>query len=156
MKTISLAAAITLLNQSERTLRRRIAEGVLPKVVDEGGSNRTLLPFDVVLAQACIPLDPEDMRLLEHADSGNMQAQSDLGLLFLAHGQHEGALYWLEQSAKQGCSEAMHWLGRCHAEGVGMKRDEDLGMMWLANAAAHGHIISKAQMQAFREKITGG
>lgn len=45
----------------------------------------------------------------------------------------------------------MHWLGMLYAAGLG--RDEDAGsdrralaMMWIARAAAHGHVIAQRQL----------
>jgi TPR repeat protein len=67
-------------------------------------------------------------------------------LLFLANQQPASALYWLELAAGQGHTDAMHWLGRCHIEGNGLPKNEELGIMWLSKAAAHGHLISRYQM----------
>ena len=45
-------------------------------------------------------------------------------------------------------------LGRCHIDGNGVLQDENIGIMWLAKAAAHGHAVSQAQMQAMLDKFT--
>ncbi|SCC95934.1 Sel1 domain protein repeat-containing protein (fragment) [Thiomonas sp. X19] len=44
----------------------------------------------------------------------------------------------------------MHWLYQCYMKGLGVERDENLAMMWLNKAAAHGHAIAKAQADAIR------
>ncbi|WP_194723466.1 tetratricopeptide repeat protein [Noviherbaspirillum malthae] len=152
MFAISLNAVIALTDQSERTLRRRIADGSLPRVADEGGSSyKTLIPFEAISPQLVVPLTGEEVQLVKEADSGNASAQNDLALILLAHRKPQGALYWLELAAKQECPEAMHWLARCYLEGNGVDRDENLGLMWLARSAAGGHRISREQVEAMRE-----
>lgn len=153
MKAISIATVATLIDQSERTLRRRIADGALSRVVEDGG-NRTMIPFDAICNQIVIPMEAEDFELISCADAGNAEAQNNLALLFLSNGKPEIAIYWLELAAKQDHTDAMHWLGRCHIEGTGVPKDEDLGIMWLAKAAAHGHVISKEQIQIMKERFT--
>lgn len=154
MKAISLASVISLLNQSERTLRRRIADGSLPRSGDERSSNKTMIPFEAIRPQIVVPVGEEEIELIGKADTGDAEAQNDIALLFLSHGKPEGAIYWLELSAKQEYADAMHWLGRCYIEGNGVKQNEDLGIMWLAKAAAHGHLISKTQMEAMKNRFT--
>jgi uncharacterized protein len=154
MRSMSIATVATLIDQSERTLRRRIADGTLSRTVEEG-SNRTLIPFNAIRDQITIPLEAEDYELISNADTGNAEAQNELALLFLSFGKPENAMYWLELSAKQDSSDAMHWLGRCYIEGNGVPKDDNLGMMWLAKAAAHGHEISQAQMQSIRNALLG-
>lgn len=152
MFAISLNAVIALTDQSERTLRRRIADGSLPRVADEGGSSyKTMIPFEAIRSQLVVPLAGDEIHLVREADSGNASAQNDLALLLLSHKKPHGALYWLELAAKQECPEAMHWLARCYLEGNGVTQDENLGLMWLARSAARGHRISQQQVQAMRE-----
>lgn len=152
MFAISLNAVIALTDQSERTLRRRIADGSLPRMADESGSSyKTMIPFDAIRPQLVVPLTSEDMQLVGRADSGDAGAQNDLALLLLSHQKPQGALYWLELAAKQECAEAMHWLARCYLEGNGVSRDDNIGLMWLAKSAARGHPISQEQVQAMRE-----
>lgn len=152
MFAISLNAVIALTDQSERTLRRRIADGSLPRVADGGGSSyKTLIPFEAISPQLVVPLTSDEVQLVKEADAGSASAQNDLALILLTHQKPQGALYWLELAAKQECPEAMHWLARCYLEGNGVNRDENLGLMWLARSAAHGHQISQEQVQAMRE-----
>ncbi|MGP1665999.1 MAG: tetratricopeptide repeat protein, partial [Rhodanobacter sp.] len=77
-------------------------------------------------------------------------AQTDLAVLFLSNAKPESAVYWLELAAKQDYANAMHLLGRCYTDGNGILKNEDLGIMWIAKAASHGHLISQGQMQALR------
>lgn len=69
----------------------------------------------------------------------------------------EAALYWLQQSAAQDDAEAMHWLGlaaAAHHEGAGpqpLDRQSE-ALMWVARAAAHGHVIAQRQLDALLEQ----
>ncbi len=146
VKSISLAAGITLTEWSERTFYRKFSSGTLAREVKAGVS---MIALDSIRAHLCIPLDSEELALLEKADAGDAESQNDLALIFLSHGKPKGAIYWLELAARQGCAEAMHWLGRCHIEGTGFVKNDNLGIMWLAKSAAHGHMISQQQMQGF-------
>jgi TPR repeat protein len=150
---ISIAAAITLTEWSDSTFRRRVADGSLTRSVESGGSGRVMVDFASIRPHACIPLQQEDIELVAGADAGRADAQNDLALLFLEHGKPRSAIYWLELAAKQGSAEAMHWLGRCYLDGNGMLQDQNLGIMWLAKAAAEGHPISRAQMDAMRARF---
>jgi hypothetical protein len=155
VQLISIASAITLTEWSESTFRRRIADGSLKREFETGPSGRAMVSFDAIKPHACIPLENEDFALIKDADSGNAEAQNDLALLFLAKHTPRGAIYWLELAARQEYPDAMHWLGRCHLDGNGVLQDDNLGMMWLAKAAARGHTISQVQMQAMRDRFTG-
>lgn len=154
LKVVSLATAANLLELNERTLRRRIADGLLPRLSEEAGTNRTMLPFDAIQNQIVIPLEADDLDLIGEADAGVAEAQNDLALLFLLHAKPQSAIYWLELAIKQDYADSMHWLARCYLEGNGVAKDENMGLMWLAKAASHGHTISQQQMQAFRDSFT--
>jgi hypothetical protein len=152
-KVVSLATAANLLELNERTLRRRIADGLLPRLGDDATSNRTMIPFDAIRDQIVIPLKEDELELIAEADSAVAEAQNDLALLFLLHGKPQTAIYWLELAVKQEYPDSMHWLARCYFEGNGVLKDENMGMMWLAKAASQGHAISQGQMQAMRDSF---
>ncbi len=44
----------------------------------------------------------------------------------------------------------MHWLGLLHAAGLGEPGEDGnaLALMWIAKAAAHGHVIARTQLAA--------
>ena len=152
VELISLAAAITLTEWSERTFWRRFADGSVKKEV-EGGNGKSMVHLDSIKPYIAMPLDADDFALLRLADRGDAAAQNDLALIFLANGKPRGAIAWLEMAARQDHADAMHWLARCYLEGNGVVRDDNLGMMWLSKAAAHGHPISANQLQLMRERF---
>lgn len=106
-----------------------------------------MIAFESIFPYLAISLPSEDVQLVLDADKGGKEAQSDLALLFLAGAKYKEAIYWLELAIKQGDASAMYWLGRAYVDGSGVSKDENLGMMWIAKAAASGHVVSQAQMQ---------
>ena len=149
MQHISLQAAATLTERSERTIRRRIADGSL-KCAADNKTHKTMICFDAIKHDVCISLDPDDIELITSADAGNAKAQNDLALLFLENNKPKSAVYWLELAAKQQFTDAMHMLGRCYLEGKGLAKDDNLAVMWIAKAASLGHPIALAQIRSIR------
>lgn len=153
MTPISLDTAALITERSKRTWQRRIAEGTAAKL-DSDQAGRTMIPLADIAAAITIPMNADDLEMLARADIGDAEAQDDMGQLFLAAGKLEAARYWLEQAARQDHPNAMQTLGHCYACGEGVPKNENLAIMWLARAAAHGHVIAQAQMQALRRSVT--
>lgn len=153
---ISIATAITLTGWSKRTLWRRISDGTLTR---ENGTvseeNKAKIHLDTIKLHLCIPLDPEDFDLIESADAGETEAQTDLALLFMVNKKPANAIYWLELAVKRNNANAMYLLGRCYTDGIGIGKNENLGIMWIAKAASNGHIMAKGQMQVIHDRFTG-
>ena len=147
MEAISVDAAIVITGRSRRTWWRRIAEGVVCRA-DDDARGRAMLSWNEVLPHICIPMTSEDLAFVLRADAGDAEAQNDIGQLFSIAGKYDAALYWLQQAAQQGHPDAMQWLGRCYLSGEGVPKDNHLGIMWMAKAASHGHVIAKSQMNA--------
>lgn len=150
MQHISLQAASTLTEWSERTIRRRLADGTLQCAADNEAHYKTMICFDSIKHDICIALEADDIELLKTADSGDAKAQNDLALLFLENNKLKSAVYWLELAAKQNFTDAMHLLGRCYLEGNGLPKDDSLAIMWIAKAASLGHSIALTQIQSMR------
>jgi hypothetical protein len=150
MQHVSLQAATTLTEWSERTIRRRLADGSLKCAADNGAHYKTMICFDSIKHDICIELDPDDIELLKAADAGDAKAQNDLALLFLENDKMKSAAYWLELAAKQNFTDAMHLLGCCYLDGNGLPKDDNLAIMWIAKAASLGHSIAQAQIQSMR------
>ena len=81
------------------------------------------------------------------ADAGEAVAQCELGLILIEHQRPERAVCWLELAAAQGHADAMQWLGKLHARGEGVERDEAQAIEWIKHAAAHGHLIAQRQVE---------
>jgi TPR repeat protein len=140
---MSIAATMTLTGWSERTVWRRFAGNIVKSQIS---NRRSTIPFEAIAPHLCLPLAPEDLPVLEQADAGDAASQNEVALLLLARHQPKGAIYWLELAAKQGHADAMNLLGICYLEGTGRTKDDNLGLVWIAQAAAHGHVIAQRQM----------
>lgn len=114
---------------------------------------RATVALDDVIPHMLAPLSSDEIALLLLADGGDASAQCEIGQIFLLAGRSEAAVYWLQQAAAQMDGEAMHALAGCYLRGEGVEKDENLAIRWLADAAAHGHTIAAAQMQALRARI---
>jgi hypothetical protein len=141
---VSLATAAALTGLSDRTLRRWIADGTLHR----GDGARTMIELDELARHIRLDLDEDTRAIIQAADLGDADASNSLALLFLASHQPGRAAPWLALAADKGHADAMHWLARCHFQGLGAAQNGALGVMWLAKAAAHGHCISAQQLTA--------
>jgi TPR repeat protein len=144
----TLGAVISITGWSERTAWRRLSAGSIDRVGPASGGSRVLVTWKSVEPHAQFKLDRDGLALLCRADTGDIESQNDLALLFLAHRVQSGAAYWLQQAARGGHADAMHWLGRCYLGGEGLPQDRNMGLMWLARSACAGHRISDALLSA--------
>jgi len=163
-RPISLNTAAVLTGRSMRTWQRRIEEGQVPRLGDGRGAQ---VPFASVRPELAVDLADEDVQVLVRADQGDAAAQADVGALFalaaldearvdagskpapLARGAGGGitpALHFLTQAAQQDEADAMHWLGMLHADGLCEGDGRAMALMWIAKAAAHGHVIAQRQL----------
>jgi len=110
-----------------------------------------MLAWEDVAPHLRIGLSDEDLVVLQQADDDIAEAQNDIGLLLVAEGHYEAGLFWVQQAAEKGFPDAMQYLGRAYASGEGVKRDENLAIMWIAKAAANGHSIAQKQMCSLRK-----
>jgi len=152
MQFINIATATTLTGWSERTFWRRFADGSVKRDMSSA-AGKSMVEFESIKSHMCIPLSPNDYGLVEAADNGDVAAQTDLALLFLSYDKLKQAISWLEVAVKQEYAAAMRLLGQCYIEGQGVAQDSNLGIMWIARAAAKGDQISQAQMKAILKKI---
>lgn len=147
--TISLASAEHLLQKSKRTLWRRLAEGGFARGADDAEGRATVVLSEALLAEAGLPQTLSETLLA--ADRGDKQAQCDLGVFCLEAAKPTAARYWLNAAGDQGHADALHWLGMAHLSALlGSDSDNNQGLMFLAKAAAHGHVIARQQMEALQ------
>jgi len=144
---ISIDTAVRLTDLSRRTLWRRIGGGGLERGTNDS-RGRAMIEVEAVLPFVTVPLESSDWAVIEKADAGEAEAQNDTAMLFLSAGRPRSAIYWLERAAEQDYPDAMQLLAGCYLAGAGIDKDEHLGLMWLAKAAAKGHLIARQQMAA--------
>ncbi len=153
MEVISLAAAAALTEWSERTFWRRFREGSIQREIRNG---KAVVRFSAIATHTCLPLQQEDIAVLEQADAGDALAQTDLALLFLSYRKTKGALAWLTLAARQDHAHAMYLLGRMYIDGIDGEQDENLGLMWLSKAACHQDVFGVAILGAIRHRLKRG
>lgn len=149
---ISVQAVIAITGRSQRTWWRRIEDGTVCKLKPDT-RGRAMVALQDVLKLADCGVPPEDMNLLVKADSGDAEAQADIGEMFISTGQPDAGRYWLELAAEQGHPNAMQCLSHCYLSGAGVSKDEDMALRWLADAAIRGHVIAREQMRALRARL---
>lgn len=154
MYYVNIFTAITLTGWSERTFWRRFADGSVIRGEKSGAKGKAMVLITSLTEHFCIPISSDDLALIESADNGDAQAQTDLALIFHANRKFKECVFWLQSAAKADYAPAMRWLGICHFNGEGLPPDDNLGIMWLARAAASGDRIALAQMQAMRTKLS--
>src|SRR5438105_9430600 len=86
----------------------------------------------------------------KRADSGNADAQVNLGLLY-AKGEgvpkdFAQARQWYEKAATQGNAQAQVNLGEMYARSEGVPQDYDKAMEWIQKAAAQGHARAQVDL----------
>lgn len=150
--TLSLASASAVTEQSKRTWWRRIEQGEIFRASSKTMRSTRISLLDVT-PHVQVLLTPQDLEFILRADAGDADAQNDVGQLFLNAGKPKSAVYWLEQSARQGHADSMQCLGRCYAAGQGVPQDSNLSLMWTAKAAALGHLIARSQLEGLMSPV---
>jgi tetratricopeptide (TPR) repeat protein len=72
------------------------------------------------------------------ADSGHVDAQTTLGLLYYQNGEREQGLKWLKRAADQGEARALLVYGTALFNGDGVAQDRVLGYAYVNRAASEG------------------
>jgi TPR repeat protein len=73
------------------------------------------------------------------AQSGDLAAQHNLGILLLERGEGEDGLWWLRAAADAGSAAAMNSLGLAYASGAAGATDRAQAVAWFERAADLGH-----------------
>jgi len=143
-KYISVKSYTHLTGLSERTIRRYIANHDIDFLV--GKDKRVMIAMTELKNNSVIAFNTDVLDLIKQADTGEAAAQNDVALLFLDSQHADMAFYWLNIAAKQHCSDAMQLLGECYVKGLGVKKDRNQAISWLAKAATAGSQIASQQM----------
>ena len=111
-----------------------------------------MISLDDLVSSLQVPIDQKDYELLIEADVGDADAQNDLAQLFLEADRPDIALHWFKLAVDQDHADAMHNLATLHIKGIGVPKDETVGLMWLAKAATLGHQLSQVQVSALHSR----
>lgn len=151
---ISLDTTCAITDISKSTWWRRIAKGDVTRMPDDKRGRATLL-WAEVLPYISVPIHTDDQALILQADAGDAEAQDDVGQIFLMANKPQLAVYWFQHAAQQTHADAMQWLGHLYLHGKGVPPDENLGMMWIAKAAALGHVLAQGLMKGLIARALG-
>ncbi|MDD2881992.1 MAG: hypothetical protein PHQ58_16310 [Rhodoferax sp.] len=144
--TVSIETAVAVTDRSRSTWWRHLSEGKVTRVTDDA-RGRAMLAWADVAPEISVPMDADELALVLRADAGESEAQNELGQIFLHADKFKLALYWLRLAAGKNNADAMQWLAHCYVSGKGVPKDDYLGVMWLAKAAALGHVLAQGQMR---------
>ena len=147
MQLVSATATLTLTDWSESTLRRRWTEGLVGRVIEEGGAGRAMVPWDDLQPHLAVTLPPSELPTLWAADAGDPEAQVDLALLLIEQGFPKGARAWLQLAIRRDHPEAAYWLARLALAGEAGQVNDASALAWLSRAAELGHPIAQAQIR---------
>ncbi len=82
----------------------------------------------------------KDIKLLSDSKKGNKNSQYLLGMEYLYNSEnYQTAIYWLEQSAKNGLNEAQYTLGVLFYEGKYTEKNYKKAVYWFEKAAKKGY-----------------
>lgn len=152
--TVSIETAVAVTDRSRSTWWRHLSEGKVTRVADDA-RGRAMLAWADVAPEISVPLDTDELALVLSADAGEAGAQNELGQIFLRTEKYKPALYWLRLAAGKNNADAMQCLGHCYVSGKGVPKDDYLGVMWLAKAAALGHVVAQAQIDGLLSGTRG-
>lgn len=85
------------------------------------------------------------------ANSGHIDAQTTLGLLYYQNGEQETGLKWLKRAADQGEPRALLVYGTSLFNGDGVAQDRVLGYAYVSRAAASGLVPARETLQQLDE-----
>jgi TPR repeat protein len=151
---ISTATASLLTGKATKTLYRWVDDGALSAKQESGewgGSKiggRLLFSLPDLSPYLEIPITPELEAELEKVERGLADGYNEIGLLFAEATRYDIAIKWFEMAAKKGHIDAMDWLSTCYLEGLGTKVDLPRALEWLGRAAAAGHPVARAKIEA--------
>jgi uncharacterized protein len=101
-------------------------------------------PAEEILA--CPRDTPDISALIAKAESGNPEAQLELGQTFSERKTLEGltqAVYWFRKAAEQGYADAEMRLAGAYGAGEGVSRDNNFALYWLMKAAEDGQATAQ-------------
>jgi TPR repeat protein len=84
------------------------------------------------------------------AESGNVNAQNNLGLLYFEKEAYLQAVEWFLRAAKLGLPEAQYNLAVLYLKGLGVKQNKEQAIHWMHKAASQGNLIAAMTLDNLR------
>ena len=86
--------------------------------------------------------------------NGDKEAQGELGAHYYYEENFHKAVYWLNQSARQGEVRSQWLLGRLHRDGKGVRRNPMLACQWFILAADQGYQRAMSDKRRLEQELT--
>ncbi len=83
---------------------------------------------------------------LQLAKIGDVEAQSNLGVMLASRGEYQKAAYWELQAANAGLDTAAYNLGTMYFNGQGFPKDYATAHYWFMQAAKRGNMYAEFQL----------
>lgn len=97
-----------------------------------------------------LPTDIDDLKTLGKA--GNVEAQAQLGKIYLNRCDHAQSIYWYEQAAEQGDKDIQFQL----AMALNTSGNNDRSVFWFRKAAEQGHQMAGMFAGVFEKNSSSG
>ncbi len=149
---IGAQTASTIMNITRQYCYKLSDEKALATRQDEQ-KKRLCFSFLSILEFLKTPPDAEIISMADAADSGYAYAMLEIGLFFLSNDLKKNAFSCIQYAAEKGNPDAMDWLSKCYLEGIGVPENIALGLRWLGDAAAHGHVIATKKLEALNREL---
>lgn len=149
---VGAKTAAMLTGKSTRTILRWVTAGEIQSVMVGNGrpgiaNTRHLFDLSSLAPHIPVKMTKKFIQSVMKAEAGDAQCLMDVALYFLSCKQPSVALLWYEEAAAKGHSSAMNSLSECYLKGLGTRRNDALGLKWLAEAAIHGNAIAQAKIE---------
>ncbi len=83
---------------------------------------------------------------LQLAKLGDVEAESNLGVMYASRGEYDKAAYWYKQAANSGLDTAAFNLGTLYFNGQGFQKDYVQAHYWFEEAASRGNKYAEFQL----------
>jgi uncharacterized protein len=83
---------------------------------------------------------------LQLAKLGDVEAESNLGVMYASRGEYDKAAYWYKQAANAGLDTAAFNLGTLYFNGQGFQKDYVQAHRWFEEAASRGNKYAEFQL----------
>lgn len=152
---LSTATVSLLTGKATKTIYRWVDDGQLKAVSEDEGSwtggkigGKLYFSLSDIAPFMAIPITTDLENALDAAQNGMAGGINEVGLIFFENKVYGIAITWFEMAAKKGHLDAMDWLSTCYIEGFGTEVNLAKGIEWLGKAAAGGHPIAAAKIEA--------
>lgn len=143
---VGTQTAAMLTGKTIRTINNWLESGILSgkQVSAERGPSGLLwkISLSSLIPFIPVPVNDEEREAMLLADAGDTDARNEVALHFFTADQYGIAVPWFEAAAAKGHADAMEWLATCHFKGLGVEKNQAMGLKWLGEAAVRGHAIA--------------